>query len=399
VGRFLFVTWDGAGNEAPAVGIGQELRGRGHQVVFAARRRQRDRFENAGFRFLTLEPSWGHWRETAHDPIFSATSHEGWSAPGQLEALPEIVAREGCDAVVIDCLMIAAMTAAEKLRLPAVVLVHTAPGALAPPDGQFDDFLIGPINKLRAAIGLPPTESVFEAWARLPTLCTSIAELDPEAGQAPASFEFIGPCFEQLPASNWTAPWESGDDRPLILVSFSTGTAWNQTSRIESTVAAFADGPFRVVVTAGRAATGHMPAHENIVLLPHLPHAEILPEASLMVTHAGHGTVMASLAHGVPMLCLPNPAADQPALARQISALGAGVALDGETAKPQEIAEAAWHLLACGSYRESAERLASVIARSPGAPAAADLLERLASKAHAPIGDVACMSAPSFSPT
>lgn len=33
--RFLFLTWDGGGNQSPAIGIAQELRGRGHEVVFA----------------------------------------------------------------------------------------------------------------------------------------------------------------------------------------------------------------------------------------------------------------------------------------------------------------------------------------------------------------------------
>ena len=33
--RVLFVTWGGGGNQPPAIGIAQELRDRGHKVVFA----------------------------------------------------------------------------------------------------------------------------------------------------------------------------------------------------------------------------------------------------------------------------------------------------------------------------------------------------------------------------
>lgn len=39
--RYLFLTWDGAGNQPPAVGVAQALRERGHNVVFAGYESQR----------------------------------------------------------------------------------------------------------------------------------------------------------------------------------------------------------------------------------------------------------------------------------------------------------------------------------------------------------------------
>jgi UDP:flavonoid glycosyltransferase YjiC (YdhE family) len=79
------------------------------------------------------------------------------------------------------------------------------------------------------------------------------------------------------------------------------------------------------------------------------------------------------------MLCLPT--ADQPALATQVQALGAGLALDGDTATPSEIKAAADQLLADPSYAANARRLAAVIFNSPGVPAAVRQLEQLASAA------------------
>jgi UDP:flavonoid glycosyltransferase YjiC (YdhE family) len=94
------------------------------------------------------------------------------------------------------------------------------------------------------------------------------------------------------------------------------------------------------------------------------------------VTHCGHGTVTASLAHGVPIAGLPYPAADQPLLAARIQALGAGVAMDGESA-PAIIKSAVRDLLDRPSFREAAARLGRAIRAAPGAAGAADLLERL----------------------
>ena len=59
-----------------------------------------------------------------------------------------------------------------------------------------------------------------------------------------------------------------------------------------------------------------------------VPHGEVLPHASLVVTHAGMGTVMSALSHGVPLLCLPL-GRDQFFNAAMVERLGAGRALPG----------------------------------------------------------------------
>ena len=90
-----------------------------------------------------------------------------------------------------------------------------------------------------------------------------------------------------------------------------------------------------------------------------------------------HGTVTASLAHGVPIAGLPYPAADQPFLAARIQALGAGLAMDGDSI-PAIIRSAVRDLLDQPSFREAAARLAKAIRLAPGAAGAADVLEDLA---------------------
>jgi hypothetical protein len=55
--RFLFVTWDGSGNQTPALGMAQALRERGHEVAFAGYESQQGRIAAQGFRFSVLERS------------------------------------------------------------------------------------------------------------------------------------------------------------------------------------------------------------------------------------------------------------------------------------------------------------------------------------------------------
>ncbi|HLY32420.1 MAG TPA: nucleotide disphospho-sugar-binding domain-containing protein, partial [Ktedonobacterales bacterium] len=100
---------------------------------------------------------------------------------------------------------------------------------------------------------------------------------------------------------------------------------------------------------------------------------------------AGHGTVTAALAHGVPLACLPNTTSDQPALATQIAALGAGIALDGDTASSERIGEAVMTILADPSFAEAARRLANVIAAARAPETAATWLEARLAEPMTPV--------------
>jgi UDP:flavonoid glycosyltransferase YjiC (YdhE family) len=386
VARYLFLTWDGAGNQPPAVGIAEALRDRGHDVVFAGYESQWSTFTTRGFRFALLERSAGLWRDAASLKSVAAAKMETvWASPQHLGEIPELMAREPCDALVIDCLMFGALAVAETAGTPTAVLVHSAPGALVPPGGPFEAVLLSPVNRVRAMAGRPAIPRIWDAWAHFPALCTSVSELDPLAGQAPPSFNYIGPVFERAQASTWRAPWAIDDPRPLVLVSFSTGPYWDQASRIRRTVEALADQHCRVLVTTGPTDVADIPAARNVALVRHVPHAEILPQVAVTVTHAGHGTVSASLAHGVPLICLPNPAADQPALADRVQALGAGIALDGENATAVEIAAAVHQVLARASYASAAQRLARMIAAAPSHSMIARRLEEFAQPTFQPV--------------
>jgi hypothetical protein len=87
------------------------------------------------------------------------------------------------------------------------------------------------------------------------------------------------------------------------VVSFTTNPAWDETSRIHRSLAALDGQPYRVLVTA-------------------------------------------------------NPAADQPLLAAQVQALGAGIALDGEAVTPDEIRADIAEVLTESRYRAASQRLA-----------------------------------------
>lgn len=378
--RFAFVTWDGGGNVPPAVGIAQELIERGHDVVFLGYEVQRSSFEERSLPFQALPGSGGFDIYSTAVPAerIAGLIANVWASAAHVGEVAAAAAAVSADILVIDFSMQGAIAAATAMRAPCAILAHSTVAGLTPPPGSpMGAARLTATNALRSPAGLPRLADLRQAWAGLPTIVTTIPSLDPaEALQADGSMHYVGPVFERVPAQGWASPWPEADDRPLVLVSFSTTGLWDQSGRIRNTLDALAGEWVRVLVTAAQSLeVGPIP--DNAVIRRSVPHGHVLGSAALTVTHGGHGTVSASLAAGVPLLVLPNLAADQPFLAARIEDLGAGRALDG-SAGPAEIRAAARQVLRDPAFRAAAVDLSREIRGSSGAPGAAEVLEGVA---------------------
>jgi MGT family glycosyltransferase len=376
--RFTVLTWDGGGNVSPAVGIAQELIARGNEVRFLGYLPQQSSIEARGLAFSALprSGSFDLYAERAPEQRLPAIIRNVWACREHLDDIPDALAAHPADVLVVDFLMQGGLAQARRTAIPVAVLAHSSvAGLVPPPDSPMGSARLAAANEFRATIGLSRIERLNDAWDGLPTIVTTIPQLDPAADGAPKTVHYVGPVAERAARSTWDPPWPPNDGRPLVMASFSTTRLWDPASRIRNTLDALADEPFRVLLIAG-ANPPPLELPDNATVRPFVPHAEVLPSVSVMVTHCGHGTVTVSLAHGVPIVGLPYPAADQPFLAARVQALGAGVALDGESS-PAVIKSAVRDLLARRSFRDAAARLAQTIRVAPGAAGAADVLEQL----------------------
>ena len=120
------------------------------------------------------------------------------------------------------------------------------------------------------------------------------------------------------------------------------------------------------------------PPHVQVV--QSAPHGEVLREAALTVTHAGHGTVIKTLAAGVPLVCLPM-GRDQLDVAARVVHARAGQRLD-PVAPADSIASAISDVLADASYAAAAARIASVIAEETASDLAVEEIEAVAAGAQ-----------------
>jgi UDP:flavonoid glycosyltransferase YjiC (YdhE family) len=98
-----------------------------------------------------------------------------------------------------------------------------------------------------------------------------------------------------------------------------------------------------------------------------------------VVTHAGHGTVMAALAYGVPLVCIPL-GRDQYYVAGRVAAVGAGLVVDRNSAA-DVIGRALSEVLDHPSFRQHAEQLRRAIDKTAQSDFTIHELEGLGSTA------------------
>lgn len=373
--KVLFFTWPGDGNQTPAIGLAQQLRREGHETLFAGYPNQASRFEGVGFNFVALTRSAALGEPFNPADLMGWLVRNVWACSAQVADVTEIADQFQPNLIIVDCLMGAVLAAVETTAFPAAALVHSTPGALAPAGGPLDAMVTGELNRIRSNLSLTPVDSYWQAWKRHGVLNASIPDLDPAGAAAFDPSTWIGPVFEDFTPSQSSL---DESDKPLVLVSFSSGAAWDQTSRIQRTIDGLAHADVRVIVTAGATDPKLLQVPStSITVVTYAPHGAILPRASAVVTHAGHGTLTAALAHGLPIVAIPNDAADQPALAEQTERLGAGIHLADDRAVSTAIAAAVRAVLDKPSYaakaRELAERVRSY--REQPMMAVANMLE------------------------
>ena len=193
--------------------------------------------------------------------------------------------------------------------------------------------------------------------------------------------------FDRLPSRHhYVGPlgiWEPPRERPRyldepgdpwILVSISSQRQ-DDLALADATLQALADAPVRVLVTLG---PEHDPSElssppANARVEKTVSHSAVLERAVLLVSHAGHGTVMKALWHGKPMVLIPW-GRDQPGVAARAHALGVAEVVPREHATSETIRDAVTRSLASEEMsRNAAMHSARLRATDPPATAAGHL--------------------------
>ncbi len=406
-----------SGNAPPQLALTRRLVERGHEVRVLGHRAARERIEGTGAEFVEFKrarPDMDMTRAEG-DPLrdWEARTRFGAGQRARKNLLvgllldtsrecAKLLKRWPAEVVVLDWMLPGAAVAAEGAGVPAVVLVHCplplpiegAPllgSGLHPlggwPGAMRDSVMrlayrrvfgagVPVLNEARAEQGLEPVRDWDAQLLGAEAICAMTApELDfSSEGKLPANVHYVGPAFEPF-AGEWRSPWPESNQDPLVLISFST-SYMNQQAAVQRVLDAVSALPVRALLTTGPALDGaalRIPANTRAVAF--VPHRMVLPHAALMITHAGWQTVNASLADGVPLLCIPA-GRDQPDNAVRVLRAGAGMRVR-TGASPRKLRKAIVAALADPSLRDGANAMAKALARSDGAAEVAQRIERL----------------------
>jgi hypothetical protein len=297
------------------------------------------------------------------------------SSPAVGEELLSLARAEAPDAVVIDAMFSAALDVAPRLGVPSAVMVHTFVRRMfAAWRGNLQMQSDGRVRGGFAA--LPPIEELWGARDLLHS--NTLPAFDDAAGVPLGNLAHGAPVLEQEPRAVPPAlPWAEDDPTPLVLLSFSTVLEQRSREKLQRALDALGPLPVHVVATTGGIVDpAELTAPPNAALLRFASHETLMRRASFVVAHGGHGTTMRALRHGLPLVCIPAGAGDQPFVGAAVQEWGAGRALAGDASR-DDIRGAAQAILEDDRYRAAAARCAAQLAGTDGATVAAAALERL----------------------
>lgn len=187
----------------------------------------------------------------------------------------------------------------------------------------------------------------------------------------PSRHHYVGPLgIWEPPVAPPAYLDEPGD--PWVLVSMSSQRQ-DDLPLAEAAVAALARRPVRVVLTVG---SEHDPSElsnrpSNAHIEQTVSHSAVLQRGVLLISHAGHGSVMKALWYGRPMVLIPW-GRDQPGVAARAAALGAAEVVPRDDASAEGIGSAINRVLGDEEMRrKTAGQSTRLQATNPPAAAAA----------------------------
>jgi len=381
--RVLFTTPAGLGHIHPTVPLAQAMVARGHDVLWAAPPDGVEHVERAGIRAVAVgtagltypQEVLRRYPEVAALPPAERPDHlfgKMFGAVATPDRLPDLVAVGHDwrpDLVVADGAEFAGHIVAAELGVPSVTKGF---GPLLPERryaSAGDE--VAPLWRSR---GLEP-RPYGGAFDHLYLDIYPPGLQDQEAAYVPRRHLLRPVAYDGQPDSSAPLPLPDGPDgAPLVYVTM--GTVFNDAGPLQLVVTGLAEVEARVLVTVGpRADPATLgPLGSNVRVERYVPQTRLLPHCDVVVSHAGSGTVLATLGHGVPQLCLPQ-GADQFLNAAAVAATGAGRSLPPGEATAEAVRDAVTRLLSEQSFADAANRIRASMASMPTPDEVAAILE------------------------
>jgi UDP:flavonoid glycosyltransferase YjiC (YdhE family) len=154
------------------------------------------------------------------------------------------------------------------------------------------------------------------------------ALLAPGARTAPA---VVWPVRPTIAGAGGRPPGRGGARRACY-VGFGTVPGFANVADVVTAADAARKAGLDVVATVSDAALAASLAERGVDVRTFVALDELLPDCAITVTHGGAGTTLAALAHGVPVVAVPQGAPSQERMAEAVDRAGVGLRAVGERA-------------------------------------------------------------------
>jgi MGT family glycosyltransferase len=418
VAHYALICPDEAGHLLPAGAIGKELVRRGHRVTVLGRdksaplARQLDlplhEFDVRRIRYPFTPVTWLALRFTPAFWLIILRNELRRYAEVVLRLVPRAVEELGIDGLLVDQIMSAGGTAAERAGVPFVTVCSALmwneepdvpppfvswPLARSPRDRlrnrlgcAVHRWYVGPvlkrINRYRAARGLPRFRRLSDVYSPLAQISQLCPGFDFPRQQIPDTFHYVGSLgIDRKENGDHQFPWHRLDGRPLIFASLGTVPDATNVPVFRKIAAACAGLDAQLVLALGRwdetgqrlrKKLGQLPGDH--VVVDYAPQLALLRKAALLVTHAGVNTVLEAIARGVPMVALPR-SADHPGMGSRIEHSGVGLRASFRHCTSDELRGLIQRVLSDDRFRQRARQLQQAMLAAGGASRAAELAE------------------------
>ena len=381
--RAVFTCIQGYGHFHPMVPLAAALRRAGHEVAFSTAERFCPRIEQAGFPAfpsgwdlgLVYEQTLRLPDAVAAQPdpwAFGAHMFAGVAAPAKAPELTEVVLTWSADVVVHDATDFAGPIAAAANGIPYAShsfgalppeRFSTLAGDLAAPAWRSAEMEPEPLGGMFRHLYLDICPPSFQAG---------------HIEEVPVARRLRPVPFDEIPGSGLPRWLPTLPPRPTVYATM--GTVHNDSPVVfEAILAGLGDEPINLIVTVGhnRDPADLGPRPPNVHVERYIPQSLLFPSCDVVVTHGGSGTTLAALAHGLPLLVLPQ-GANQFWNAERCVELGVGSRLQPAEVTPEAVRQQVRVLLEDPEYRRRAGWIQHEIEQMPAPESTVALVEQLA---------------------
>ena len=392
--KLLFINGPAEGHINPTLAVVQELVRRGEEVVYFTTENFRERLESIGAVVKTYDGDkfFQAFRGGGGEHLLYKISGLLRTADIVIPSVLEQTKNERFDYIIHDSMFGCGQLLSQIMSLPAICsttsfiqsrvqfteLLSTFANRFLPQvqkeaEIQFQEMQAS--IKQTYEVEVPSPYDVF--WNPAPmTIVYTTKLFQPNADSFDESYKFVGPSISKR-FTREPFNFSGIQEEKLIYISLGTVSSNNAQDFYHVCFDALGSTEYSVIMSIGKQTKIETlgPIPSNFIVKAYIPQIDLLQRTKLFITHGGMNSTSEALYYGVPLIVIPT-GKDQPAIARRVSELGAGIQLSMDGLTSTQIREAVSTVFSNESYRLKAVEIAQSFQAASGHKQAVDEIEK-----------------------